>query len=73
MINIEERLKDIGFNEKEAKKFIECQNSNNFKGQCECLDKKRKMILDNVHKEEKQIINLDYLKYNLEKEKRHVK
>lgn len=67
MTNIKTKLKDIGFTLKEIENFVNCQN--NFKKQCELLDYKRKKILDAIHKEEKQITNLDYLKYTLEKER----
>lgn len=69
MKNIEQKLKDIGFTPKETKQYLKHENDNNFKGQCECLNQKRQKHLENIHKEEKQITNLDYLKYTLEKER----
>lgn len=68
--NLEENLKDAGFNEEEIKDFMELWNNSDLIEQCECLDEKRKKLLDKVHKSEKQITCLDYLKYKLEKEQK---
>lgn len=66
--NLEINLKDAGFNEEEIKEFIELLNNNNLFEQKQYLDEKRKSLLDKVHKSEKQIMCLDYLKYELEKD-----
>lgn len=63
-----ENLKDAGFNEMEIKEFLELYENSTIETQCECLRKKRKKLLDKVHKSEKCIDCLDYLKYSLEKE-----
>lgn len=68
--SIKENLYDAGFNKEETEKFIEYEECQNWKCQCICLDKKRKQLLDDVHRSEKQITNLDYLKYKLEKERK---
>lgn len=65
--DLEENLKDAGFDEEEIKDFMELWNESNLHEQCKCLAKKRKILLDKVHKSEKQITCLDYLKYKLEK------
>lgn len=64
-----ENLKDAGFEETEIKEFIELYKNNTPENQCECLQKKRKKLLDKIHKSEKCLDCLDYLKYSLEKEK----
>lgn len=63
-----ENLKDAGFDETEIKEFMDLYNNSTLNNQCECLKKKRKKLLDKVHKNEKCIDCLDYLKYSLEKE-----
>lgn len=62
-----ENLKDAGFSASEIKEFLELYENSTFDSQCECLFKKRKKLLDDVHKNEKCIDCLDYLKYSLEK------
>lgn len=63
-----ENLKDAGFNENEIKEFIELYKNSTPENQCECLQKKRNQLLNKVHKSEKCIDCLDYLKYAIEKE-----
>lgn len=64
-----ENLKDSGFDETEIKEFMDLYNNSTLDSQCECLKKKRRKLLDKVHKNEKCIDCLDYLKYSLEKDK----
>lgn len=64
-----ENLKDAGFDEPEIKEFMELYENSTPENQCNCLQKKRNELLDKVHKSEKCIDCLDYLKYSLEKEK----
>ena len=65
--NIKENLKDAGFNESEITEFLILYKNSNLKEQCDCLLKKRKKLLERVHKEEKYMSCLDYLKYKIEK------
>lgn len=65
-----ENLKDSGFDEKEIKEFMELYKNCSLDSQCKCLQIKRKKLLDKVHKNEKYIDCLDYLKYSLEKDRR---
>lgn len=60
-------LKDAGFDEDEIKEFMELYKNSTIDNQCECLKKKRKKLLDKIHKNEKCIACLDFLKYSLEK------
>ena len=66
METLEEILKLSGLNKEERQEFLDCPS---YQEQRIYLDNKRKKLLDNVHKQEKQITNLDYLKYKMEKEK----
>lgn len=68
-----ENLKDSGFDEIEIKEFMNLYDNSTLDSQCKCLKKKRKKLLDTVHKNEEYIDCLDYLKYSLEKEKRDKK
>lgn len=63
---IEEVLKQSGFSKQECQEFLDCTS---YQQQCQCLGIKRQKILDDIHKKEKQITNLDYLKYKIECEK----
>lgn len=67
-----ENLNDAGFDETEIKEFMELYKNSTPEKQCECLRIKRKKLLDKVHKSEKCIECLDYLKYSLEKEEEEV-
>ena len=60
-------LNDAGFDEDEIKEFMELYNNSTVDNQYECLKKKRKKLLEKIHKNEKCITCLDYLKYSLEK------
>lgn len=63
-----ENLKDSGFDETEIKEFMHLYENSTLDSQCEYLKKKRKKLLDKVHKNEECIDCLDYLKYLLEQE-----
>lgn len=60
-----EVLNDSGFSENEIEEFIKIYKSGGLKEQCECLQKKRKKLLDKIHKNEKNISCIDYLDYIL--------
>lgn len=68
-----ENLKDAGFGEAEVKEFMDLYNNSTLDNQCECLQKKRNKLLKKVHKNERYIDCLDYLKYSLEKGEREEK
>lgn len=63
-----ENLKDAGFDKAEIQEFFELYKSGTLNSQCDCLQKKRKKLLEKVHKNEQCIDCLDYLKYLLENE-----
>lgn len=64
---IEEALKRSGFSKEETQEFL---SYTSYQQQCKCLAIKRQKLLDKVHKQEKQITNLDYLKYQMKKNRK---
>lgn len=65
METLKELLQESGFTKEEQEQFLTL----NHKEQDRYIISKRKEILDKVHKQERQIMNLDYLKYKMEKNK----
>lgn len=55
-------LEDAGLSKKEVESFLNLNGDNLKKLQCDYLDNKRQNVLDKIHKEEKQISCIDYLK-----------
>lgn len=68
--DIKNTLQAVGFTRKEMDNFLKCQQEQDWLGQQKCLEKKRKKLLTEVHKQEHQIACLDFLKYKLEKERK---
>ncbi len=62
-----ENLKDGDFTDEEIQEFIKLHKAKDLEGECKCIAKKRKKLLDKVHKNEKCISCLDYLTYQIEK------
>lgn len=64
-------LHDIGFTNEEIEKYmlLMMQGKISEKERIKMLNKKRNGILDEVHLKEKQISRLDYLRYEINKEK----
>ncbi len=65
METLKELLQESGFTKAEQQQFLTL----NHKEQDRYIINKRKELLDKVHKQERQIMNLDYLKYKMEKNK----
>lgn len=61
-------LDDIGCSEAEKSGIMRCRCSDDLNGTIRLLRKRRQVILDEIHEEEKQISCLDYLVFMLEKE-----
>lgn len=60
-----QNLKDAGCDKETIECFIKCMDYNDLNGQLQLMDKHRQHILDQVHKQEKQIDCLDYLVYQI--------
>ncbi|HIX91121.1 MAG TPA: hypothetical protein H9845_09570 [Candidatus Agathobaculum pullicola] len=62
-------LKAAGFDGTLLQEFLGCWKAGKIIEQLQLLSQKRAELLDQVHKEEKQINCLDYLVYQIEKAK----
>lgn len=62
-------LDDFGCDENEKSDILYCNESDDVNGMLRLLRKHRKYTLNSIHKEEKQISCLDYLVFQLEKER----
>ncbi|MCM1048869.1 MAG: hypothetical protein NC433_10625 [Clostridiales bacterium] len=60
-----QNLKDAGCDTKTIECFMKFMEHNDLNSQLELMDKHRQQILDQVHKQEKQIDCLDYLVYQI--------
>ena len=60
-------LKAAGFDTEMMEKYLSCWKNRDVKGQLKLLSVKRVLLLEQVHREEKQIGSLDYLVYQIEK------
>lgn len=60
-------LKDAGCTNKQIQEIIELYKNGKKEKICRILAEHRKSILNNVHKNEKQINCLDYFVYHIEK------
>lgn len=63
-----QNLKDAGCDKDTLAQFMELEKNGKIQGQVQLLEKHRRMLLDKVHKHEKQIDCLDYLLYQIKKE-----
>ena len=64
-------LKAAGFGGTLIQEFLCCWKAGKRSEQLRLLSQKREGLLDQVHREEKQIHCLDYLVYQIEKEENH--
>ena len=64
-------LKAAGFEGTLLQEFLGCWKAGKTAEQLRLLSRKRKGLLDQVHREEKQIHCLDYLVYQIERDKNH--
>lgn len=60
-------LKAAGFDGTLIQEFLDCWKAGETTEQMRLLSQKRKGLLDQVHREEKQIHCLDYLAYHIQK------
>lgn len=64
-------LNDFGCQGDEIAEIIHCQSCGDITGIIQRLRKRRQSILNSIHFEEKQLSNLDYFIFQLEKDKSH--
>ncbi len=64
-----QNLKDAGCDKKTVERFMELEEEGKTKEQLDLLANHRRQLLDRVHKEEKRINCLDYLVYQMQKQK----
>lgn len=64
-----QNLKDAGCDKKTVERFMELGYNGKIREQLDLLAKHRRQLLDRVHKEEKRIDCLDYLVYQMQKQK----
>jgi len=62
-------LQDAGCSREMIEGFMKCMNQDDLKGQMQLMKEHRKCLLDKVHQEEKQISCLDYLVYQMGRNK----
>lgn len=70
---IEQNLKDAGCDSETIDSFMICKEKGNPKDQVKLLSKHRMKLLDKVHESQKCIDCLDYLVYQINKEKEEEK
>ena len=64
-----QNLKDAGCNEDTIDRFMECMKNGASKEQLRILSQHRRELLDKIHIEQKRIDCLDYLVYQIERNK----
>ena len=67
---IVQNLKDAGCGIETIQDFLLYLNENQKEKQLELLEKHRRQLLSNVHREEKKIYCLDYLVYQIKNEEK---
>ena len=60
-----ECLDDLGCSDAEKSEIMRCRRNDDIAGTIRLLRKRRQAILDEIHREEKQISCLDYLVFKL--------
>lgn len=68
-----QNLKDAGCDQKTIERFMKCMDRNDLSGQLRLMEEHRKKILERVHEEEKQIDCLDYLVYQIDRNRAGIK
>lgn len=63
-----QNLKDAGCDEDTVNEFMKLEGSREKPGQLKLLERHRSILLEAVHRNEKQIDCLDYLLYQMRKE-----
>lgn len=64
-----QNLRDAGCDTKTVERFMELGEEGKTREQLDLLANHRRQLLDRVHKEEKRIDCLDYLVYQMQKQK----
>lgn len=64
-----QNLEDAGCDKKTVEQFMELGETGEIQGQLRLLENHRRSLLNHVHKKQKQIDCLDYLVYQMRKEK----
>ncbi len=59
-------MKDAGCSEDTIQRFLLCYQADDIKGELKILSNHRQVLLDEVHKGQKEIDCLDYLVYQIE-------
>ncbi|MCM1386892.1 MAG: hypothetical protein NC231_06170 [Bacillus sp. (in: Bacteria)] len=67
-----QNLKDAGCNQETIQCFMECMEQDDVSGQMHLMKEHRKCLLNKVHEEEKKIDCLDYLVYQMERNKNNM-
>jgi hypothetical protein len=62
-----QNMKDAGCSEDTINRFLLCYQAGDVKGELKVLSNHRQVLLDEVHKGQKEIDCLDYLVYQIEK------
>ncbi|MCD7908931.1 MAG: hypothetical protein LUH04_14865 [Clostridium sp.] len=65
-----QNLEDAGCDQETVAQFIELGMAGNWQNQLKLLEQHRKRLLEKVHKNEKRIDCLDYLVFQMNKEKK---
>ncbi len=63
-------MEDAGCGEDLIQRFLHCYHTGDIKGGLRILSSHRQVLLDAIHKEEKEIDCLDYLVWQIEKEQK---
>ncbi len=64
-----QNLKDAGCSEEMIRTFLDCLKKGMVREQLDLLAVQRKTLLDRIHREQKEIDCLDYLIYQIERNK----
>lgn len=64
-----QNLKDAGCSEEMIRTFLDCLKKGMVREQLDLLAVQRKTLLDRIHREQKKIDCLDYLIYQIERDK----
>lgn len=65
---VEQNLRDAGCSEDAIGEFLVFQKKGQIQEQLKLLSRQRRLLLDQIHREERQIECLDYLVYQIRKE-----
>ncbi len=66
-----QNLRDAGCDQEIIKHFMKCMKQDDLNGQMRLMEEHRKCLLNKVHEEEKHIDCLDYLVYQIRRNRNH--